>query len=223
MTVFLRTCYLQNTLLLCTFTGIIFIMEEFIKQHKIYSGLFTRIANKLRNLLESTETDIAELEAHGELLQEKINNVKITDEGIYTHMLTDDAAEDELLEEAENDNEEEENEFEEDMDQDDDEFQLQNVKKIRAPRNFHCMWIKDLGKLVRSQLTSSAKHKAVLCNRCLNHFKTQDTVDKHLEYCTTLNDLRIKTPKPQITFKNFAITDMPGRCHLSSMQIWSPF
>lgn len=75
-------------------------MEKHIELRKMYRGLFTRVANKLKDLLESMETDFSEFKAHWALLHDKVDNMKITVEGFYTQMLTDDAAEDELSQEA---------------------------------------------------------------------------------------------------------------------------
>lgn len=51
-----------------------------------------------------------------------------------------------------------------------------------------------MSRLLGSQLTNSVKHKAIVCNRCLNHFYSEIILKKHLEYCEKVNECRIQTP-----------------------------
>lgn len=58
-----------------------------------------------------------------------------------------------------------------------DRMDTDEVKKICTPKNYHCMWIKNLSRLLRVQI-ANGHHRAVLCNRCLNHFKTEHSLNK---------------------------------------------
>ena len=48
--------------------------------------------------------------------------------------------------------------------------------------NEHYGVVKDLSRLVSGQL-SKRNHKSHICLRCLNHFKTSESLEKHLELC----------------------------------------
>ena len=76
---------------------------------------------------------------------------------------------------------EEEEEAPIDVNDDDDE-----MKDLRVNVNNHYMWIKNLSRLLRKQL-SKHKSKNWLCDRCLNHFITEKTLNKHYQMCKLKN------------------------------------
>ncbi|XP_043463981.1 uncharacterized protein LOC122499598 [Leptopilina heterotoma] len=71
--------------------------------------------------------------------------------------------------------------------------------------NYHYVWIKDLSKLVGSQL-SKKKSKKYICDRCLHYFGDELKLTEHEETCRKMNDTRIRLPqqgKNFVEFKNF--------------------
>ncbi|XP_071054718.1 uncharacterized protein [Onthophagus taurus] len=69
---------------------------------------------------------------------------------------------------------------------------------------FHYVWIKDLSRLVSSQL--SIHHtKKYFCERCLHYFYSSTGLEKHVKDCAKMNECRIRMPKEGETvyFKNF--------------------
>lgn len=77
-----------------------------------------------------------------------------------------------------------------------------SVKQVKIKS--HYCWIKDLSKLIRSQLTAH-KAKIYFCDRCLHYFTTNDKLQKHIEDCITLNECKITLPREDesiITYEN---------------------
>ncbi|XP_051176668.1 uncharacterized protein LOC127291526 [Leptopilina boulardi] len=71
--------------------------------------------------------------------------------------------------------------------------------------NWHYVWIKDLSKLVSTQL-SKHKTKKYICDRCLHYFGEELKLTEHEENCRKMNDTRIRQPVPGknfLEFKNF--------------------
>ncbi|XP_051168414.1 uncharacterized protein LOC127286143 [Leptopilina boulardi] len=71
--------------------------------------------------------------------------------------------------------------------------------------NYHYVWIKDLSRLVSSDL-SRQKNKKYICDRCLHYFLDQEKLTEHEENCRKMNNTRIKLPKKgqnTVEFKNF--------------------
>ncbi|XP_043485181.1 uncharacterized protein LOC122513018 [Leptopilina heterotoma] len=71
--------------------------------------------------------------------------------------------------------------------------------------NYHYVWIKDLSKLVGSQL-SKHRSKKYICDRCLHYFGSDLMRTEHEENCRKMNDTRIRLPNPGknfVEFKNF--------------------
>lgn len=69
----------------------------------------------------------------------------------------------------------------------------------------HFCWIKNLHSLVHLQ-TSKNTHRIHLCDRCLNHFSSNEKLEKHKMLCVHMNDCAIEMPTPgnnYETFKNF--------------------
>ncbi|XP_072388457.1 uncharacterized protein [Diabrotica undecimpunctata] len=67
----------------------------------------------------------------------------------------------------------------------------------------HYCWIKDLGKLVRSQLNKNTRKKYI-CDRCLNYFHSESKLAEHEEMCSDVNKCRMTVPKyDHVAFRNF--------------------
>ncbi|XP_043471972.1 uncharacterized protein LOC122504790 [Leptopilina heterotoma] len=60
--------------------------------------------------------------------------------------------------------------------------------------NYHYVWIKDLSRLVSSEL-SKKKRKKYICDRCLHYFGEEYKLNEHEENCRVMNDTRIKLPQ----------------------------
>ncbi|XP_045477928.1 uncharacterized protein LOC123683076 [Harmonia axyridis] len=73
-----------------------------------------------------------------------------------------------------------------------------------TPVRYHYVWIKNLSRLVSSQL-SREKNRKFICDRCLRYFRSQEKIDKHSEDCRNMNETSIKMPeigKNILKFKN---------------------
>ncbi|XP_066157596.1 uncharacterized protein [Euwallacea fornicatus] len=67
---------------------------------------------------------------------------------------------------------------------------------------YHYCWIKDLSRLLSSQLNKH-KQRKFICDRCLNYFSNHQKLLTHEVLCTKLNDCHISFPKYDfIEFKN---------------------
>ncbi|XP_072390519.1 uncharacterized protein [Diabrotica undecimpunctata] len=67
----------------------------------------------------------------------------------------------------------------------------------------HYCWIKDLGKLVRSQLNKNTRKKYI-CDRCLNYFHSESKLAEHEEMCSDVNKCKMTVPKyDHVAFRNF--------------------
>lgn len=75
---------------------------------------------------------------------------------------------------------------------------------IKDETNSHYCWIKNLSRLVRSQITKYRK-TTWICKRCLLHFGREDLLTKHKEYCMEHDAVKIMMPNEgdTITFKDF--------------------
>lgn len=68
---------------------------------------------------------------------------------------------------------------------------------------YHYCWIKDLPKLVGSQLSKNKKKKYI-CDVCLNYFSNEKDLDSHAVICSKTNDCKISFSKEKIIkFKNY--------------------
>ncbi|KAB0804232.1 hypothetical protein PPYR_01202 [Photinus pyralis] len=69
---------------------------------------------------------------------------------------------------------------------------------------FHFCWIKNLSRLVHSQLTRK-NNKLHICDRCLHYFNSTAKLNNHTLVCRELNYCKLNTPKPGTTvhFKNY--------------------
>ncbi|XP_072383783.1 uncharacterized protein [Diabrotica undecimpunctata] len=69
--------------------------------------------------------------------------------------------------------------------------------------HLHYCWIKDLGKLVRSQLNKNTRKKYI-CDRCLNYFHSESKLAEHEEMCSDVNKCKMTVPKyDHVAFRNF--------------------
>ncbi|XP_018365779.1 PREDICTED: uncharacterized protein LOC108762993 [Trachymyrmex cornetzi] len=71
-----------------------------------------------------------------------------------------------------------------------------NVLYLQDPRNDgvgHFAWIKNLSRLVSSQL-SRKKNKKLFCDRCLHYFGSSQKLQTHEVDCQKLNDCAIRLP-----------------------------
>ncbi|XP_018367698.1 PREDICTED: uncharacterized protein LOC108764129, partial [Trachymyrmex cornetzi] len=71
-----------------------------------------------------------------------------------------------------------------------------NVLYLQDSRNDgvgHFAWIKNLSRLVSSQL-SKKEHKKFFCDRCLHYFSTSKKLELHAMDCRKINDCAIRLP-----------------------------
>lgn len=75
---------------------------------------------------------------------------------------------------------------------------------MKTKTQSHYCYIKDLGRLVRQQMTLHT-NKIHICRRCLQYFGREDLLNRHKEYCNTHEAVRVVLPKEGevIKFKNF--------------------
>ena len=68
----------------------------------------------------------------------------------------------------------------------------------------HYCLIENFSRLVSSQI-SGHNGKSFLCDNCLNPFPTEESLNKHKEYCNTNECLKIELPKKgtMLNFKNY--------------------
>ena len=67
----------------------------------------------------------------------------------------------------------------------------------------HYCLVKSISRLLSSQITNG-KRKEYFCLRCLNPFNNQEALDKHTEYCSEYESVKIQLPKKEtmLKFKN---------------------
>ncbi|KYN14572.1 hypothetical protein ALC57_13218 [Trachymyrmex cornetzi] len=71
-----------------------------------------------------------------------------------------------------------------------------NLLYLQDPRDDnvgHFTWIKNLSRLVRSQLTRK-EHKKYFCDRCLHYFGSKERLQTHEVDCRKINDCTIRLP-----------------------------
>ncbi|XP_077255644.1 uncharacterized protein LOC143893804 [Temnothorax americanus] len=82
-----------------------------------------------------------------------------------------------------------------------------NLLYMQNPRDNnvgHFAWIKNLSRLVSSQLSMHHGQKYI-CNRCLHYFSSSDKLQSHTVDCRKINDCAIKLPSEDnkwLCFKN---------------------
>ncbi|XP_018359751.1 PREDICTED: uncharacterized protein LOC108758997 [Trachymyrmex cornetzi] len=83
-----------------------------------------------------------------------------------------------------------------------------NVLYLQDPRNDgvgHFAWIKDLPRLMSSQLTRK-EHKKYFCDRCLHYFGSSEKLQIHSQDCQKMNDCAISLPSEDdrwLAFDNY--------------------
>lgn len=80
------------------------------------------------------------------------------------------------------------------------------------PRQHYC-WIKDLSKLISSQLTLR-RNKKFFCDRCLNYFSDQQKLEKHIVDVQTKTSAQLKCLHRGITLSSSKITKIKSFVHL---------
>ena len=70
---------------------------------------------------------------------------------------------------------------------------------------FHYSLIKNLSRLIRSQITTRTNEPIHICKRCFSHFTKKELLDKHNKYCNSNATAIVKMPKPKtiLYFKNY--------------------
>ena len=82
-----------------------------------------------------------------------------------------------------------------------------NLLLISEDGNKHYCWIKNFSRASSSQFNNH-QHAREPCHRCLNSFNSNDSLEKHLEYCN-INEVKIDMPKDKdgnpkyIKFNNY--------------------
>ena len=70
----------------------------------------------------------------------------------------------------------------------------------------HYTWVENISRLLSSQV-SNHKEKHHFCLRCLNPFWTHKSLEKHLEYCSNHEAVKIEMPEKGkndiLKFKNY--------------------
>ena len=94
------------------------------------------------------------------------------------------------------------------------EKQVIDLLLISKGETTHYCWVKSKSRLLSSQVS---KHKSsrFFCDRCINHFPNKPALEKHLEYCSNNEAVRIEFPRHKdkegeeldcpvfLNFKNF--------------------
>ena len=69
----------------------------------------------------------------------------------------------------------------------------------------HYTLIKNISRLLRSQITSRTDEPIQICKRCFSHFTKEELLEKHIKYCSNNETVCVKMPEPntRLYFKNF--------------------
>ena len=78
-----------------------------------------------------------------------------------------------------------------------------NLLLISDDEKQHYCLIENMSRLLSSQ-TSNQQHTSHYCMKCLNPFKTQEALSKHIDYCYSNEAVKVDMPeeKTTISFKN---------------------
>ncbi|KYN20689.1 hypothetical protein ALC57_06948 [Trachymyrmex cornetzi] len=79
-----------------------------------------------------------------------------------------------------------------------------NLLYVKDDSAGHFALIKDLSRLVRSQITRN-KNRKYFCDRCLHYFSTSTKLETHSEDCEKINDCAIRLPSEDdkwLSFRN---------------------
>ena len=71
---------------------------------------------------------------------------------------------------------------------------LINLLLISEGENNHYCWIKNMSRLLASEV-SKHKSKMYFCPRCYNAFQSETSLEKHIEYCNSNEEVKICMPK----------------------------
>ena len=74
------------------------------------------------------------------------------------------------------------------------EKQVIDLLLISKGNTNHYCWIRNKSRLLSSQ-TSKHKSSRFFCDRCINHFPNKPALEKHLEYCSNNEAVRIEFPR----------------------------
>ena len=79
---------------------------------------------------------------------------------------------------------------------------------IKDGDNSHYCYVKNLSALLTSQLNKH-DHKLYFCLNCLNGYDNPEKLEKHKEYCSEEESIKINMPKPDtyIKFKNYLYSE----------------
>ena len=70
---------------------------------------------------------------------------------------------------------------------------------------FHYSLIKNLSRLIRSQITTRTDEAIQICKRCFSYFTKEELLDNHIKYCSSNATAFVKMPEPNtmLYFKNY--------------------
>ena len=70
---------------------------------------------------------------------------------------------------------------------------------------FHFTLIKNISRLLRSQITSRTDEPIQLCKRCFSHYTKPELLEKHIKYCSNNETVCVNMPKENtmLYFKNY--------------------
>ena len=79
-----------------------------------------------------------------------------------------------------------------------------NLILLSKKKNYHYCWIKNMSALVASQ-TNKHKGKKYVCKYCCNSFQWEVSLQKHVEYCSKKEAIKVVMPKKgtMLGFKNY--------------------
>ena len=84
-----------------------------------------------------------------------------------------------------------------------------NLLLISNEETNHYCWIKNMSRLLSSQI-NNYQHKRVFCHRCLSSFNSNTSLEKHIEFCSKKEEIKIEMPSidsdgnpPNICFNNY--------------------
>ncbi|CAH1109243.1 unnamed protein product [Psylliodes chrysocephalus] len=82
-------------------------------------------------------------------------------------------------------------------------YEAPSVDNENIEIKFHYVWIKNLSRLISSQLSKN-HNKKFLCDRCLNYFSSQERLDEREKLCQNKNKCKISFPKfDYVEFRNY--------------------
>lgn len=80
---------------------------------------------------------------------------------------------------------------------------MQNKEVDKVNVHLHYCLIKNLSAFVHDQTTKNTR-KITICDRCLNHFSSQEKLEKHKKICVSMNECcAIEMPIPGDNFESF--------------------